>query len=75
MTLGKRLPSDYKEGKAYSYFDTKWLKVISPTRDLCCLRSTSTPSPKIGNVRHKIWVCADKKTGSVKSTYCTCFAG
>ena len=79
-TLGKRLLSDYKEGKAYSYFDAKWLKEIfyheiSPTHDLCFLKSTSTPSQKIGNVPHRIWVCVDKKTGSIESAYCTCFAG
>ena len=73
-TLGKRLLGDYKEGKAYSYFDAKWLQEvfyheISPTHDLCFLRSTSTPSQKIGNVPHKIWVCAEKKTGSVVSAY------
>lgn len=80
MTLGKRLLSDYKEGKAYSYFDAKWLKEIfyhdiSPTHDLCFLKSTSTPSQKIGNVPHRIWVCVGKKTGSIESAYCTCLAG
>ena len=26
--LGKRLLSDYKEGKAFSYFDSQWLKEV-----------------------------------------------
>ena len=46
--LGKRLLSDYKEGKAFSYFDSQWLKEvfyhpISDTRELCFLKSQSTP--------------------------------
>ena len=57
--LGKRLLSDYKEGKAFSYFDSQWLKEvfyhpISDTRELCFLKSQSTPSQRIGNVPHKI---------------------
>eukprot|EP00794_Sanderia_malayensis_P004122 gene4122-4676_t len=50
--LGKRLLSDYKEGK-----------------------SESTPSQGINNIPHKIWVAIEKKSGTVKSAYCTCFAG
>ena len=42
--LGKRLLSDYKEGKAFSYFDSQWLKEvfyhpISDTHELCFLVS------------------------------------
>ena len=42
--LGKRLRSDYKEGKAFSYFDSQWLKEvfyhpISDTHELCLLKS------------------------------------
>lgn len=78
--LGKRLLSDYKEGKAYSYFDAKWLgevfyHEISPTYDVCFLKSESRPSQKINNVPHKIWVCVNKTTGTIESAYCTCFAG
>lgn len=77
-TLGKRLLSDYKEGKAYSYFDSKWLKEIfyhEISHELCFLKSESTPSQSIRNVPHKIWVCVDRRTGTVLSAYCTCFAG
>ena len=40
--LGKRLLSDYKEGKAFSYFDSQWLKEvfyhpISDTHELLLL--------------------------------------
>ena len=78
--LGKRLLSDYKEGKAFSYFDSQWLKEvfyhpISDTHELCFLKSQSTPSQRIGNVPHKIWVCVKKINGTVEAAYCTCFAG
>lgn len=78
--LGKRLLSDYKEGKAYSYFDSKWLKEVfyhrvSSTSDVCFLKSEYTPSQHIKNIPHKIWVCANKKNGTIESAYCTCFAG
>ena len=78
--LGKRLLSDYKEGKAFSYFDSQWLKdvfyhPISDSHELCFLKSQSTPSQRIGNVPHKIWVCVKKITGTVEAAYCTCFAG
>ena len=68
--LGKRLLSDYKEGKAFSYFDSQWLKEvfyqpISDTQELCFLKSQLTPSQRIGNVPHKIWVCLKKINGTV----------
>ena len=68
--LGKRLLSDYKEGKAFSCFDSQWLKEvfyhpISDTQELCFLKSQLTPSQRIGNVPHKIWVCLKKINGTV----------
>ena len=68
--LGKRLLSDYKEGKAFSYFDSQWLKEvfyhpISDTHELCFLKSQSTLLQRIGNVPHKIWVCLKKINGTV----------
>ena len=77
--LGKRLLSDYKEGKAFSYFDSQWLKEvfyhpISDNHELCFLKSQSTSSQRIGNVKHKIWVCVKKINGTVEAAYCTCFA-
>ncbi len=78
--LTKRLLSDYKEGKAYSYFDSKWLGQVlyNPVREdfpVCILKSTSVPSQRIGDVPHIVWVAIEKASGSVKSGYCTCFAG
>ena len=78
--LTKRLLSDYKEGKAYSYFDSKWLSEvkynpITEDSPICLLKARSVPSQRINDIPHKIWVAAVKKTGTIKSAYCTCFAG
>ncbi len=80
QNLSKRLLSDYKEGKAYSYFDSAWLKEVfyHPIDDgskYCVLRSESTPSERLHHIPHKIWVAIEKKSGTVMSAYCTCFAG
>ena len=79
-SLAKRMLSDYKEGKAYSYFESSWLKEvyfhpISCESAYCFLRSESTPSQNINNVAHKLWVLVEKASGHVESAYCTCFAG
>ena len=76
----KRLLSNYKQGKAYSYFDSRWLgevfyHEITPTQEVCFLKSKSRPSQKIKNVLHKIWVCVNRNNGTVEGAYCTCFAG
>ena len=62
--FGKGLLSDYKEGKAYSYFACGWLKEIyfneiSPNNNYCFLKSESTPSQGIYNIPHKIWVTVE----------------
>lgn len=78
--LTKRLLSDYKEGKAYSYFDSKWLDQVlyhplDEESPVCIMKSKSTPSQKINHVPHVIWIAIEKQSGSIKSSYCTCFAG
>ena len=78
--LRTRLMTDYKEGKAYSYFDSKWLQEvfihpITPESKYCFLKSECIPSMNIHNLPHILWVCLIKKTGQVVSAYCTCFAG
>ena len=64
VDLGKRLLNDYKEGKAYSYFDSKWLKEvhyhqITSSSKYCFIKSESTPSQSINNVPHRIWICVE----------------
>lgn len=57
-------------------FDFQRLKeVFYHTHELCFLKSQSTPSQRVGNVPHKMWVCVKKINGTVEAAYCTCFAG
>ena len=79
VDLGRRMLSDYKEGKAYSYTE-KWLgnvsyHKISDRSKYCYLRAESLPSMRINMPPHKIWVMVEKVSGAVKNAYCTCFAG
>ena len=78
--LKKRLMTDYKEGEAYSYFDSKFLKEvkyhpISKESPFCILSAYCTPSQKINSTFHTAWVCCIKKTGYICRAYCTCLAG
>ncbi|KAI8483136.1 hypothetical protein Bbelb_391550 [Branchiostoma belcheri] len=76
-TLHDRLLSDYKEGKAYSYFEGKWINEvhyypIGPDNDACFVMTTCTPSQSIRNIPHACWVAADKKSsGSSVRTVAT----
>ena len=72
--------SDYKEGKAFSYFDAEWLKQveyhpIDNQSPFCVLRAECTPSERIKDPPHDVWVIVHKGTGSVKSAHCGCYAG
>lgn len=78
--LRTRLLTDYKDGKGFSYFDSKWLKEVfyhhvSEESDYCFLKSKCCPSMKITHEPHDVWVCINKRTGKIQSGYCSCFAG
>lgn len=80
IPLKTRLMSDYKEGKAYSYFASGWLSGIeyNPINDdskYCILRATCLPSQNINNLPWKVWVCVGKLLGKIHTAFCTCFAG
>ncbi|XP_071510041.1 uncharacterized protein [Diadema antillarum] len=80
VPLKRRLLSDYKDGKGYSYFASGRVKEIqyngiASDSDYCFLRTECWPSQNINNVPWKVWVSLHKKSGSINSTYCTCFAG
>lgn len=79
-SLHQRLLSDYKEGKAYSYFKSHWLQEvfyhpISDDSSLCILKSQCTPSQAVRSLPHDVWVAVDKANGKIYSAYCSCFAG
>ena len=69
-----------QEGKAYSNFNSKWLKEIfyhgvDKHSAWHYLKAECTPSDAIHNPNHKVWVMVTKHTGQVKKAHCTCFAG
>ena len=80
ISLQRRLLNEYKEGKAYRLFDAGWLKEIymhniSDQSLYCFLKAKCTPSMKLNNVPHMVWICANKKSGDIHSAYCSCTAG
>ena len=82
-----KLLSEYKAGKAYDYFKTEWLKEIFynalnhsvsnyPGVDkLCVLKAKCTPSQRINDPYHDVWLAVEKETGRIASGYCNCAAG
>ena len=80
VPLRKRLIADYKDQKAYSYFASGWMKEveyhpITPDSKFCFLRAKCTPSQRVRDIPHSVWVAIEKASGSVQSAHCTCFAG
>ena len=80
VSLSKRLFRDYKEQKAYSYFDSEFMfeafyHPIVFESQYCFIKAKCTPSQRINDVPHDVWVLLNKFSGDIKSGYCTCFAG
>ena len=80
VSLTRRLLSDYKDQKAYSYFSSKWLFEIykhNLTEDslYCFLKARCRPSQRLSDLPHDVWICIQKKSGAIQSAYCSCFAG
>ena len=60
--LGSTDLNDYKNSKAYSYFNRGWLGPVSYHRidDLstyCFLKSDCRPSERLNDPPHKLWIC------------------
>ena len=85
-----KLLSEYKSRKAYDYFKTDWLKEIfynsleefattnNELNQFCYLKAKCTPSQRINDPYHDVWVMAEKgpeKSGRVIRAYCNCTAG
>ncbi|XP_066303858.1 uncharacterized protein [Branchiostoma lanceolatum] len=80
VDLRKRLMGDYKDGKAFSYFDANFIHEvlyhpISDDSDVCFVKSTSARSQRKNDEPHQVWVALQKSTGKVRTAYCSCFAG
>ncbi|XP_070555668.1 uncharacterized protein [Ptychodera flava] len=80
VPLQQRLLNEYKEGKAYRLYTGGWLKeifyhAVSQHSEYCFLKANCCHTMKIGDVPHTVWICVVKKTGDIKSAYCSCTAG
>lgn len=78
--LSKEQLTAYKTGKAYSYFQCNWLKEVfysplSKAHKCCFLKAKCTPSNRVNDVPHNLWVKIIKESGDIVSAYCTCVAG
>ncbi|XP_022325057.1 uncharacterized protein LOC111125467 [Crassostrea virginica] len=72
--------NDYKIGKAFEYVEANFIKEIfyhpiSTTSPLCFLRAKCTPSQRLNQEHHTLWIAVCKETGAVKSAFCSCTAG
>lgn len=70
----------YKLGKGQSFVDAGhtgeiFHHQISKESTVCLVRSDCIPSQHIKDDPHKIWICVEKETGTIRSSYCTCTAG
>ena len=79
-TFSKRLSSEYKDQKGFSYFSSQWLfevkyHDISTISNYCFLKANCRPSMRLDNPSHEVWVLIEKKTGVIQSGICSCFAG
>ncbi|XP_053399723.1 uncharacterized protein LOC128557095 [Mercenaria mercenaria] len=84
-TLMKRLLNEYKEGKAYRYFSSEWVKEVhyhdlGEHSDKCIIKSKVTPSQAVNNKAYDVWIVIrkDKNTvpgGQILNAYCSCTAG
>jgi len=80
ISLQKRLLNEYKESKAYRLYEGGWLKEvyihsIDQKTKYCFLKAHWTPSMKVNDVPHTVWIGVVKKTGNIHSAYCSCTAG
>ena len=83
--LSNRLINEYKEGKAYRYFSSGWVKQVlyhnvSDDSDVCIMATKVTPSMRLRSPPHEVWAVIKKNSviangGEIISAYCTCTAG
>ena len=70
----------YKTGKGFAYFYNDWLQEvfyhhINKDSPVCYLKTVCTPSNRLSDDPHSLWIKVNKKTGTIYSAYCTCVAG
>ena len=65
----------YKIRKAYSFFKSGMVgKIYTSTTSPKIIRSLVTPSQRINDDKHKLWILFDEKN-NVTSSFCSCTAG
>lgn len=72
--------NDYKIGKAFEYCSANFIKEIffhsvSSTSPICFVIAKCTPSQRVTDENHTMWVAISKESGCVKSAFCSCTAG
>lgn len=68
----------YKEGKAYSFYSSDFVKEVMINRHSDCLsflKTCVTHSTKMNEPPHRTWACISHPGGEVLRAYCTCTAG
>ncbi|XP_069114201.1 uncharacterized protein [Argopecten irradians] len=80
LASNQSMLNKYKIGKAYEYCQSGLLQQIyyHHISNSCLnyiLYVKCTPSQKLKEDSHTVWVCCAKDSGAVKSAYCTCSAG
>ena len=82
MAVGLHPPpsSHIKLGKYFFYFYNDWLQEvfyhnINKDSPVCYLKTVCTPSNRLSDDPHSLWININKKTGTIYSAYCTCVAG
>ena len=82
IPLQRHLLNEYNVwvGKAYRLYEAWWLKeieinLINDSCKYCFIRAKCTPSIKIKDIPHSVWICAEKQSGNIHCAYCSCTAG
>ena len=69
--------SDYKNLKAYSYYESGWLQPLYFHKlsgsKYCIFKGECRQSQRIKKINHKILII--EKSGKIRSCHCTCMTG
>lgn len=68
----------YKEGKAFSFFSSNFVKEVlckQLSDSICLLKTCVTRSTSLNEPPHRVWVCCSLESGQILRAYCTCTAG
>jgi len=79
-SLSSSALKSYKTGKGFAYYYNDWLKEvfyhpIKKDSEVCYLKANCTPSNRLSDEPHSVWIKAKKDSGDIYSAYCSCTAG